>query len=356
MNKQTLPRKIIHIDMDCFYAAIEIRENPSLANLPVAVGGSSAQRGVLCTCNYIARKFGLHSAMSSAQAIKLCPDLVLLPVNMPLYKQVSQHIQAIFHEYTDLVEPLSLDEAYLDVSTSSLEHGSATQIAELIRQQIWQQEHITASAGVSINKFIAKVASGWQKPNGICVIPPNKVTEFVNQLPVSKLFGVGKVMARKLDQLNIKTCRDLHKYSQVELCHKFGKFGTTLYYQSRGIDHREVNPNRQRKSLSVETTFNHDVTKQDELHQQLNLLFHELTQRLNRAQTSTPIKAIFLKLKFKDFTATSAESSSQELNYQSFEHLLHICQQRNSQAIRLLGLGVTFNINAELNQQQLKLF
>jgi DNA polymerase-4 len=356
MNKLTSPRKIIHIDMDCFYAAIEIRENPSLANLPVAVGGSSNQRGVLCTCNYVARKFGLHSAMSSAQALKLCPDLILLPVNMPLYKQVSQRIQAIFHEYSDLVEPLSLDEAYLDVSLSSLEYGSATQIAELIRQQIWQQEQLTASAGVSVNKFIAKVASGWHKPNGICIIPPNKITEFVNQLPVNKLFGVGKVMARKLEQLNIKTCRDLHRYSQAELCHKFGKFGTTLYYQAKGIDHREVNPNRQRKSLSVETTFNHDVTMQNELHEQLNVLLNELLQRLNKAQISTPIKAIFLKLKFKDFTATSAESSSQELNYQSFENLLQICQQRNSQAIRLLGLGVTFNTDTDLNQQQLKLF
>lgn len=356
MNKLTPPRKIIHIDMDCFYAAIEIRENPSLANLPVAVGGSSDRRGVLCTCNYVARKFGLHSAMSSAQALKLCPDLILLPVNMPLYKQVSQRIQAIFHEYSDLVEPLSLDEAYLDVSLSSLEYGSATHIAELIRQQIWQQEQLTASAGVSVNKFIAKVASGWHKPNGICIIPPNKITEFVNQLPVSKLFGVGKVMAQKLEQLNIKTCRDLHRYSQAELCHKFGKFGTTLYYQAQGIDHREVNPNRQRKSLSVETTFNHDVTMQNELHEQLNVLLNELLQRLNKAQISTPIKAIFLKLKFKDFTATSAESSSQELNYQSFENLLQICQQRNSQAIRLLGLGVTFNTDIDLNQQQLKLF
>lgn len=356
MNKPIPQRKIIHIDMDCFYAAIEMRENPALANLPVAVGGSPAQRGVLCTCNYAARKFGLHSAMSSARALQLCPGLILLPVNMPLYKQVSQRIQAIFHEYTDLVEPLSLDEAYLDVSLSAGEHGSATQIAELIRQQIWQQEQLTASAGVSVNKFIAKVASSWHKPNGICVVPPDKVTEFVNQLPVNKLFGVGKVMAQKLERMDIKTCSDLQNYSQVELCHKFGKFGTTLYFQSQGIDRRGVDPNRQRKSLSVETTFNYDVIQPDELHKQLVSLLRELTERLDKLQKPAPIKTIFLKLKFKDFTATSAESSSQELNYQSFRHLLQICQQRNSQAIRLLGLGVIFDTNVYLNQQQLKLF
>lgn len=356
MNKPIPLRKIIHIDMDCFYAAIEIRENPNLAHLPVAVGGSSTQRGVLCTCNYVARKFGLHSAMSSARALQLCPDLILLPVNMPLYKQVSQRIQKIFHEYTDLVEPLSLDEAYLDVSTSDFANGSATQIAELIRGQIWQQEQLTASAGVSVNKFIAKVASGWQKPNGMCVIPPDKVTEFVNQLPVGKLFGVGRVMAQKLAQLNIKTCRDLHKYSQAELCSKFGKFGNTLYFQARGIDDREVNPSRQRKSLSVETTFNHDINESNELLIKLNELFNELLRRIERLREHLPIKTLFLKLKFKDFTSTTAEISSQEPNFQSFKHLLLTCCQRSSQKVRLLGLGVTFKIDSGLERQQLKLF
>ena len=355
-TKPTTARKIIHIDMDCFYAAIEMRENPALANLPVAVGGSPNQRGVLCTCNYAARKFGLHSAMSSAHAMKLCHTLILLPVNMALYKQVSQRIQAIFREYTELVEPLSFDEAYLDVSASPLEQGSATRIAERIRQQIWQQEQLTASAGVSINKFIAKVASGWQKPNGLCVVPPERIMEFVNQLPVNKIFGVGKVMARRLEQHGIHNCSDLQAYSQAQLCAWFGKFGTALYYQAQGIDNRPVNPHQQRKSLSVETTFNQDIQQTEQLQIELQRLFDEFIRRLNQANLHAEIKSIFLKLKFKDFKATSAESTYQDLSYPHFAHLLQICQQRNSQAIRLLGLGVTFKSAEKVNSQQLELF
>lgn len=196
IDSKTKPRKIIHVDMDCFYAGIEIRDNPSLATKPVAVGGASNQRGVLCTCNYIARQYGVRSAMPTAIAYRHCPDLIVLPVNMPKYRQISESIHRIFKEFTELVEPLALDEAFLDVSESSLYRGSATWIAEAIRNKIWQKEQLTASAGVAPNKFLAKIASGWNKPNGVFVIRPEQILSFVSQLPVTKLFGVGKVTAK----------------------------------------------------------------------------------------------------------------------------------------------------------------
>ena len=202
-------KKIIHIDMDCFYAAIEIRDRPELADKPVAVGSAPDQRGVLCTCNYIARGYGIHSAMSSALAYRQCPELVLLPVDMDKYRAVASRIQAIFHEVTDRVEPLALDEAYLDVSDVTDYHGSATLIAQAICREIFAREQLVASAGVAPNKFLAKIASGWQKPNGFFVIRPEQVDAFIYQLPIEELFGVGKVTAKKLHQRGFKTCADL---------------------------------------------------------------------------------------------------------------------------------------------------
>lgn len=190
-------RKIIHVDMDCFYAAIEIRDNPSLANRPVAVGEKPENRGVICTSNYIARRHGVRSAMSSATAFRLCPDLILLPVNIEKYRQVAKRIQSLFSAFTPLVEPLSLDEAYLDVTGSSHCQGSATWIAQAIRKQIWETEQLTASAGVAPNKFLAKIASGWKKPNGLFVITPPEIPAFVKNLAIEELFGVGKVTAEK---------------------------------------------------------------------------------------------------------------------------------------------------------------
>jgi DNA polymerase-4 len=190
-------RKIIHVDMDCFYAAVEIRDNPALAGKPVAVGGASDARGVLCTCNYVARKFGVRSAMATAKAYRLCPDLIVLPVDMQKYRQIARHIHAIFRDFTDLVEPLSLDEAYLDVSDALHHQGSATRMAEAIRARIWQEHQLTASAGVSSNKLLAKIASGWKKPDGLFVIEPDEIAVFMKTLPVKELYGVGKVTAQK---------------------------------------------------------------------------------------------------------------------------------------------------------------
>lgn len=223
-------RKIIHIDMDCFYAAVEIRDNPSLIDKPVAVGGLESERGVLCTCNYIARKFKVRSAMSTAYAKRLCPDLIVLPVNMDKYKEISRIIRAIFLEFTTLVEPLSLDEAYLDVTHSDCYQGSATWMANAIRQKIWDTVSLTASAGVSFNKLLAKIASGWNKPNGLFVIHPREVDDFIKKLSVAELYGVGKVTAKKLNHLGIKTCADLQKLSLIKLQDTFGeKWGDSLY-------------------------------------------------------------------------------------------------------------------------------
>ncbi|TXI94218.1 MAG: DNA polymerase IV [Neisseriales bacterium] len=349
-------RKIIHIDMDCFYAAVEIRDNPSLTNLPVAVGGSADKRGVLCTCNYIARKFGLHSAMPTSQAIKLCPELVLLPVNFAKYKQVSRQIHEIFKRYTDLVEPLALDEAYLDVSNSPHANGSATQIAEKIRQDIFQELNLTCSAGVSANKFLAKIASGWNKPNGIMVIPPQKIAEFIQKLPVNKLFGVGKVTALKLKKLNIHTCLDLQKFSQQELVHKFGKFGSQLFYQSRGIDNRQVNPNRIRKSLSVERTYPINL-QINEILNALDELFPEFEKRLKESKANTPIRSQFIKIKLANFKQITREQTTDRYSLDKFREMLEsVSYTLGMQEIRLLGIGISFNNQNILDIPQPELF
>jgi len=251
-NNTTHQRKIIHIDMDCFYAAVEIRDNPTLQDKPVAIGGTSKQRGVLCTCNYEARKYGLHSAMPTWIALQKCPELILLPVNMAKYKEVSQSIRQVFSNYTDLIEPISLDEAFLDVSSSDLHKGSATLMAKAIRSDIYQKEHLVASAGVSFNKFLAKIASDWNKPNGQYVIPPQHKDKFISDLPVSKIYGVGRVTANKLHGLNIHTCSDLQQWKLNELLDIFGKYGSVLYYLSRGIDNRVIQTTREAKSVSVE--------------------------------------------------------------------------------------------------------
>lgn len=349
-------RKIIHIDMDCFYAAIEVRDNPKLANLPVAVGGSSTRRGVLCTCNYEARKYGVRSAMATATALKLCPDLVLLPVNMQKYKQSSKRIQDIFRQYSDLVEPLALDEAFIDVSESRQCQGSATLIAEEIRCQIWESEKLRASAGVSSNKFLAKIASGWNKPNGIFVIRPHEVESFVAKLPVKSLFGVGRVTALKMQNLNIHTCTDLQKYSLQELHRQFGKLGIQLYDQARGVDNRAVNPNRLRKSLSVETTFAQNISEISIIEMQIQLLVQSLKERLSSASLDFPIKSQFIKIKLANFKILTAEISSHALDPDEFISLFNKRYIGQDQSVRLLGVGVSFDHSGLFVMQQPELF
>lgn len=344
-------QKIIHIDMDCFYAAIEIRDNPELMNKPVAVGGPPDKRGVICTCNYQARRSGIHSAMASATALRHCKDLILLPVNMPKYRQTAQLIQQIFRDYTDLVEPLSLDEAYLDVSESSIHQGSATLIAREIRQRIFDTQQLTASAGVAPNKFLAKIASGWKKPNGLFVIRPHEIENFVKVLPVDELYGVGKVNAEKLHKKNIRICADLQNFSLLELTQQFGKLGQHLYEQCRGIDHRKVQPNKIRKSLSVERTFPEDVTNLQRCIDIIRELYEKLKLRIEESAAGQPIKNQYIKIKFNDFKQTTAESVTHEINLQQFIVLFHDAYSQEKRSIRLLGVGVHFN-----NQSQQSLF
>lgn len=345
-------RKIIHIDMDCFYAAIEIRDNPALKGKPIAVGGSADRRGVLCTCSYEARKFGVRSAMATAYAKRLCPQLILLPVNMTKYKAVALEIRQLFYQYTDKVEPLSLDEAYLDVTQSTEFNGSATRLARILREQIFQQQQLTASAGIAPNKFLAKVASDWNKPNGQFTITPEQISNFISTLPINKIPGVGKVTANEFERMGIKTCQDLQAYSLEQLIHHFGTFGEKLYHYCRGIDHREVENNRIRKSVSVEETFAKDLFSLEECLTFLPDLFEQLTQRL-KPYSERILKNQFVKIKFSDFTQTTSECVSMKLNFDLFKQLCETAYRRYNQPVRLLGIGVHFHEESSIavNQQ-----
>ena len=333
-------RKIIHLDMDCFYAAVEMRDDPTLKGKPVAVGGG--HRGVVATCNYEARKFGVHSAMSSAYAREICPGLIFLPVNMAKYKHESEVIRGIMSDYTSLIEPLSLDEAYLDVTDCPLHKNSATLIARQLRADIFKTTGLTASAGVAPNKFLAKVGSDWNKPNGMKVVTPDEIADFVVQLPVGKIPGVGKVSVAKLAKLGIKTCRDLQKYKREELQERFGKFGELLYQRSHGIDNRAVSTSRVRKSLSVEDTFPRDLVTPEECQAALGKILTELERRLARHIGTYQVAGVFVKVKFSDFVITTKQLAGGKLDLPTLMELFLEARQRSPKAIRLLGAGVNF--------------
>lgn len=339
-------RKIIHIDMDCFYAAVEMRDDPSLRAVPIAIGGSADRRGVISTCNYPARKFGVRSAMATAQALKLCPHLILVPGRMELYVEVSKQIRAIFTRYTDKIEPLSLDEAYLDVSDSSLFSGSATLIAEDIRQTIVKETGLTASAGVASCKFVAKIASDENKPNGICVITPGKLDEFVKRLPLGKIPGVGKVTVQKLHQLGLYTCEDVRSFPLPQLVKKFGKFGPVIWNRSHAIDDRDLSLSRERKSVGVERTLAEDLLTDRACIDMIDVLYPKLEERLKKARPNMRIQSQGVKLKFDDFQQTTVEHKCNELDKGYFVELLEEALQRKAQrGIRLVGLHVGLPTN-----------
>lgn len=349
-----MTRKIIHIDMDCFYAAIEMRDDPHLRNLPIAVGSPQAQRGVLCTSNYIARQYGVRSAMSASKAKQLCPDLIIIPPNMEKYRDAARVIRDIFHHYTDKVEPLSLDEAYLDVTDSPHYYGSATWIAGAIRQEILANTQLTASAGVSVNKFLAKVASDWHKPNGQYVIPPLNINSFMQHLPVGKLWGVGKVTEKKLQQLNILTCGDMQKFSKGMLCYYFSSYGERLYELCRGIDFRDVEVDYVRKSVSVENTFEKDLLHPTACVEALPALLTDLKRRLKR-YTNRAIHKQFIKIKFSDFQQLTVECLSPAPLLEVYESLCLKGYAREQKPVRLLGVGVRFKDEMEYEQMALEL-
>ncbi|HWV13929.1 MAG TPA: DNA polymerase IV [Cellvibrio sp.] len=350
-------KKIIHCDADCFFAAVEMRDDPSLRFRPIAVGGYSEHRGVISTCNYEARHFGVRSAMSSALAMKLCPELIILPHRMEAYREASMRMRHIFYEYTDLVEPLSLDEAFLDVSHSEHFRGSATAIAEAIRQRIYDEVKLHVSAGVAPNKFLAKIASDWKKPNGLFVIPPKDVDSFVLQLPVNKIFGVGKATAARLASLSITSCADLQRLNIFELQQQFGQLGIRLFDLCRGRDNREVNASRRRKSLSVEQTYPSDLSDLNSCLGHLPELMQELGRRLRGLEGDYQVVKTFVKIKFADFTLTTIERSGSALAIAGFQSLCREAYARRQIPVRLLGLGVRFvDLQEDQTCYQLDLF
>jgi len=339
VEKSSNPRAIIHLDMDCFYAAIEVRDRPSLRGKPVGVGGARDRRGVLTTCNYEARKFGVRSAMPTFIALQRCPDLIVLPTRFDVYRREAAAIRGILHRFTSLIEPLSLDEAYLDVTAHP---GASGPLANVIRATIFQKTKLTSSAGIGPNKLIAKIASEINKPNGQFEVKPEQVREFMQDLPVRKIWGIGEKSERKLEELGVKTCRDLQRFSHPELVDLFGKFGLDLYDLCRGIDYRPVEPDRPRKSLSTEETFVIDLTTLEQCEEKLEELFQELMADLAQKESTREITKIFVKLKFNDFTRTTAERAGLAPALQDFKRLLTEAFARTEKPVRLVGIGVRF--------------
>jgi DNA polymerase-4 len=339
MSSQAAPRAIIHLDMDCFYAAIEVRDRPALRGKPVGVGGARDRRGVLTTCNYEARKFGVHSAMPTFMALQRCPDLIVVPTRFDVYRREAAVVREILYRFSPLVEPLSLDEAYLDVT----EHpGAPGPLAQVIRDLIFQKTKLTASAGIGPNKLIAKIASATCKPNGQLEVAVEQVPEFMQNLSVREIWGIGEKTERRLQELGVKTCGEMQRFSRPELVDLFGKFGSELYDLCRGIDDRPVEPDRPRKSLSTEETFVSDLETLAQCEERLAELFQDLMADLEQKETNRRITKIFVKLKFADFTRTTAERAGLEPTLPAFRTLLAEAFARTGKKVRLIGVGVRF--------------
>jgi DNA polymerase-4 len=349
-------RKIIHIDCDCFYAAIEMRDDSRLRGRPLAVGGDPGKRGVVATCNYEARAYGVRSAMASAYACKLCPDLLIVPPRMAVYREASQAIQAIFTDYTNLIEPLSLDEAFLDVSNSEACRGSATLMAQEIRRKAFASQGITVSAGVAPNKFLAKIASDWNKPDGLMVILPDEVEDFVKKLPVDRLHGVGRVTAARLKSLGVDVCAELLPWRKQDLAKEFGSFGERLWQLARGIDDRPLEVESKRQSVSVENTYDHDLPDLETCLHALAPLLEKLAQRLGRLDGEYRINKPFIKLKFHDFTQTTLEQAGAPVTPEGYRDLCIQAFARGGRPVRLIGVGVRLNHAHSVLGEQMNLF
>ena len=337
MDRRNHDRAIIHLDMDCFYAAIEVRDQPSLKGKPVGVGGARDRRGVLTTCNYEAREFGVRSAMPTFMALQRCPNLIIVPTRFDVYRKESAVIREVLHRFTPLVEPLSLDEAYLDVTAHP---GAPGPLAQVIRGLIFRKTRLTASAGIGPNKLVAKIASDLEKPNGQVEVKQHEVPEFMKELPVRKLWGIGDVTEQKMERLGISTCGEMQRLSRVELQEHFGKFGIELYDLCRGIDQRPVEPDRERKSLSNEETFSADLDTLAECEEKLPELFEELMADLDQKESARKVTKIFVKLKFSDFTRTTVERAGLAPSLDQFRSLLDEAFARTGKSVRLIGLGV----------------
>lgn len=342
--------------MDAFFASVELRERPELKQLPVVVS-SHHPRAVICAASYPAREFGLRSAMSMAQARKLCPQVVVIEPNFEKYRAVSAQIHAIFQRYTSLIEPLSLDEAYLDV-TENLQHiPSATEVAMRIQAEILQSTGLTASAGVAPNKFLAKVASDWNKPNGICIIKPSQVLHFIHDLALKKIPGVGKVTQEKLKAMQLNTLGDLQQIEEAVLIHHFGKYGRQLYLYAQGIDERPVQSSRERQQISKETTFDDDLTL-SQCQPYWPKLIDQVWSSLEKKQLSA--RGVSAKLKLKNFQVLQhSKSFKTSLNNredlaQVLQQLLHEMHISEEDQFRLIGVGV-YQLSAQNQETQLSL-
>ncbi|TWO33825.1 DNA polymerase IV [Seonamhaeicola sediminis] len=340
-------RKIIHVDMDAFYASVEQMDNPQLKGKPIAVGGGG-KRGVVSAASYEARKFGVKSAMAGTLAAKLCPEIIFVRPNFERYSEISKKIRAIFYDYTHLVEPLSLDEAYLDVTQNKKGNPSATLIAKDIRERIFNEVGLTASAGISINKFIAKVASDYNKPNGQKTVNPEEVLTFLEQLDIRKFYGVGKVTAEKMYQKGIFTGADLKQKSLEYLETHFGKSGGYYYHVVRGIHNSEVKPYRTRKSLAAERTFSENLSSEVFMLEKLEHIAQEVSKRLNKSQVAG--KTVTLKIKYSDFTLQTRSKTlpyfinDKDVILDTAKDLLY--QETLSNSVRLLGISLS-NLNNE---------
>ena len=338
--------------MDAFYASVAQLDNPELRGKPIAVGGGG-NRGVVSAASYEARKFGVRSAMAGALARKLCPELIFVPSDFDRYNEVSKQIRAVFHEYTDLVEPLSLDEAYLDVTQNKVGMPSATVIATWIRQKIKEKTGLNASAGISINKFVAKVASDINKPNGQKTIPPEEVIAFLEKLDVRKFYGIGKVTAKKMYEKGIFTGADMKLKSREWLSENFGKSGSYYYDIVRGIQHSEVKPHRIRKSLAAERTFSENITSEVFMMERLEQIAQEVEKRLEKSKVAG--KTITLKIKYSDFTLQTRSKTlayyirSKDIILETAKELLY--QDRMKESVRLLGISLS-NLNTEDNKKE----
>ena len=354
MKEKLLQRKIIHVDMDAFYASVEQFDNPELRGKPVAVGGTS-DRGVVSAASYEARKFGVRSAMSSVIAIQNCPDLIFVKSNFKRYHEVSNQIRKIFYEFTDKVEPLSLDEAYLDVTENKKGNPSATLIAEEIRKKIKEKTGLNASAGISINKFIAKVASDMNKPNGQKTVAPQEVIQFLEKLEIKKFFGVGKVTAQKMYRLGIFTGKDLKEKTKKYLEQHFGKSGKFYYQVVRGEHFSEVKPSRTRKSLAAERTFSKNISSEIFMITKLEIIAKEVEKRLKKSKVAG--KTITLKIKYSDFTLQTRSKtlpyyiSDKNVIVETVKELLYQSTMKNS--VRLLGISLS-NLNTKEGKPILK--
>lgn len=351
-------KKIIHIDMDAFFAAIEQKDHIFFRGKPLIVGGSPQSRGVVAACSYEARKFGIHSAMSCSKAARLCPEAIFTPPRMDRYLEISMQIMAIFRQHTDIVEPLSLDEAFLDVTNISDKHPSATLLARQICRQIYEELQLTASAGISYNKFLAKVASDINKPCGITTIPPETAQQFLDALPIRKFFGVGQVTEKKMRQLGINSGSDLRKWDVAMLVFHFGKIGSFLYDIVRGIDERSVEPARIRKSIGSETTLPYDTNNLDEIQNILRELAKDIEKSLLKKNKGG--YTLTLKIRYKNFATISRSITTRNAIFTRDDILLLLPDLlattcAGTEKIRLLGLSVSKLIGQSALPRQLKL-